>query len=568
MRSNKVVSLRVTLPAVEVVKNLFRKVAVDFGLGHDPSVLRACSLLGAGKYAAFLDLTSSWSEQQYAQPGLHLAWNQLACLLKKYPFVDTRLSPESAALKKFWAAEYRCRRVNQRFTARRNAVSRGRIPTHEAALDRASEWIRSVIGDEPMIGQILDMSGFGPGASVGVSGSLTHAGVKLSAEKWTVSPTCVEYARSALKRNPLVWEYLLDTPLSELTRDHLMSFDEAFKVRTEHVLHNKIVCVPKTAKVHRTIAIEPLLNGYVQKGIDLYLRKKLRRVGLDLTDQTANQHLAMRGSMEEVNPFATLDLSSASDSISREIVRRLLPPAWFYFLNNTRSTHFVLDGVQHEYEKFASMGNGFCFPLETLIFASLVHSAYAVTGDKDFLVYGDDIIVRQSSALLLTEYLKLCGFSLNRDKSFFFGPFRESCGADWYLGKPVRPYYVDEIPKNWGDIFKWMNGLRRITGECHAWEYLNSVLPLEWRFYRPHDGDDTAITTDLDKFMSSGHSKWCRHLQTWRWKTLRPRPFSDSSGYHPAVLMYGALSGVKSRQGRVWFVHRRKTVAEVRWATT
>jgi hypothetical protein len=87
---------------------------------------------------------------------------------------------------------------------------------------------------------------------------------------------------------------------------------------------------------------------------------------------------------------------------------------------------------------FSSMGNGATFCLETLIFAA---ACYAV-GSRRFRVYGDDVIIEPEC---YDEYLRLTrflGFSINHDKTFRDGPFRESCGLDVWNGVDVTPVYI------------------------------------------------------------------------------------------------------------------------------
>lgn len=548
--------------------SVFGSLACDVSLREEPCVSEAIKYLADGDVVQFLELTDSWTKQQYGSASEHRRWNQLACFLKKYPFSSKDLDPEAAALKKFRAAEHRCRRVNARFTARARLVNRG--APGEYWIHSARRWIQRVIGATPNYGAIWKACDFGPGASNQIHGTLTHSAAKLEGA-WTVTPGCLPLATAALSANPLVWEYLLrDTPPDDVRKkDGIYCHDQFLfrdQVRARAILvhANKIICVPKTAKVHRTIAIEPTLNGYVQTGIDTYIRRKLRRVGIDLSTQAFNQHFAKLGSEECSNPFATIDLASASDSVTIELCRCLLPPDWFDLLMAARSPCYELQGVTTRYHKIASMGNGFCFPLETLIFASIVHSVYEETGDLAFLVYGDDIIVRQGAALLVIERLKYAGFSVNTDKTFVFGPFKESCGADYFRGENVRPYYADEVPRNWGDVFKWLNGLRRIYGEGRAWSQLLSAIPSRWRLLRPFDGPDDAITVEHDRFIGSRSAKWHPTEQRWSYRKLCVTPISDRTRYAASSQMYGLLRGTASRRGHVDFTHRRKTMTQVR----
>jgi hypothetical protein len=328
-------------------------------------------------------------------------------------------------------------------------------------------------------------------------------------------------------------------------------------------------------KTERTIAVEPLWNGYIQLGVGEAIRKRLKRVDIDLKDQTKNQKLARKGSLgDSDDPYVTIDLSSASDSVTIELCRDLLPPDWFSLMNQLRSKSWVLEGDEkpHLYEKFTTMGNGFCFPLETLIFASLCHVANKEMRIpvNDFSVYGDDIIVRQSVANRLLGLLRLCGFTTNVKKTFLSGPFRESCGADWFEGEDVRPLNLDFAFENIQSIFKFCNAIRSkptwegVLGPCL--EELEACIPLPLRYMRPYKGNvETALEVPMDVFMSSPHGHWNKCIQAWSWKELLITPVQDKpvqmiAGYN-VVLMRGALSGSFSSAP---FAERRKTRTKTR----
>lgn len=553
MRLPSLKSCNVTVEPLRLLTKLFGSMALDVGLAQNKEVKRAEGLLSSRKYLSFLELTGSWSTQVYASAAETAAWNQLSCLLKKYPFVDPSIDRESAAMKKFLAAEHTCKRVNQRFRARHSV--QGKPLPHDDAIQRCREFIRRVLGNSPDISKIMDMCDFGPGSSVGVHGQATHSGSKLNGS-WTVTRGCAPYALAALRRNVQIWECLSDKPF--ICFDHSW-FQEQFDLRVKYVSANNITFVPKTALVDRTIAIEPTLNGFVQKGIDNYMRGRLAKFGIDLSSQVKNQEYAREGSLGGFNPLVTIDLSSASDTISSEVVKLLLPRDWWVFLNSVRSPEYSLNGNTFRYEKFSSMGNGFSFPLETLIFASIVEACYLETGDNVYAVYGDDIIVQQNSALLVLELLKYLGFSTNVDKTFLFGSFRESCGADYFEGIDIRPYYVDEIPRKWYDIFKWLNGIQAKHGYCRSWNTLFECLPLEWRFTRPYSGADDSITVELDTHMGSPHSSYDQDIQNWRWARVIFTAVSDKTSFNTGTLMYGLLRGAVSDNGTPQFAFRRKT---------
>jgi hypothetical protein len=303
------------------------------------------------------------------------------------------------------------------------------------------------------------------------------------------------------------------------------------------------------------------------------MRKKLKRVGINLEDQSLNQGLAMFGSIPNMDddPYVTIDLSSASDSVSIELCRYMLPPDWFDFMNQIRSSCYMIEGLKTPYEKFTTMGNGFCFPLETLLFASLCHTASTVMSKpSDFSVYGDDIIVRRSVADRVLDLLRICGFKANREKTFLSGPFRESCGADWFEGVDVRPVTLDYRFDSVESIFKFCNLARRKApiGAIlyEALNFLESLIPHSVKFTRPFQGNvDSALEVSLDSFLSSPFSRWNRNTQTWSWLEIKKEAWADLSvrcrrGYDLA-LTRGALSGSESKTP---FAERRKTRTKIR----
>ena len=225
---------------------------------------------------------------------------------------------------------------------------------------------------------------------------------------------------------------------------------------------NVMFTVPKTSLIDRCACKEPDYNMYIQKAIGDYIRRRLRMSGIDLNDQTRNQELARRGSL--YNDLATIDLSSASDSVTVQLVMLLLPTEWFDFMDDVRSPVTYIDGQPHENAMFSSMGNAFTFELESLIFWALARACAYLTQTRGTIsVYGDDIICPSGLRDSLLPTLEYCGFRTNLKKTFFEGPFRESCGKHWYSGREVTPFYVKKVPSNVSDWCHLLNSLRRWT---------------------------------------------------------------------------------------------------------
>lgn len=513
-------------------KGLFWAMACDLRVWRNELVISAYAQLCDGKYLTFLRTLDTMAEQLHmANTPENLGLYQLAGLFSKYPFDDPSIDRDAVSIKKFQQAEHRCRRQNQKFRLRRHRVQ----PAH---MEYMRNWISRVIGQSPNLASIYQYCDFGPGSSVGVHGQDVSFLAKLS--KMTVTPACEPYALAALRQNHHYLRILSNTDILSLDRDWIDSH-----IHVERVQHNKIVCVPKNAKTSRTIAIEPTLNGFIQKGIDLELRSKLHRFGINLSDQAINQRLARLGSLD--GGLATIDLSAASDSISIELVRELLPADWFLLLNATRSPSYQLSKdnlTLRRYEKFCSMGNGFCFPLETLIFSAAVAYCVSVTkpANSCWHVYGDDIIVAQDSALLLLEVLADIGFKANMDKTFIVGPFRESCGADFVLGVNCRPLMIRQKLRPNHECFYLLNELRR-RNMTQTWNWLFNQLSHDVKQYtRPYPrDDDSAITVDLDTFMCSSHARWSRDLHTWTWKGIIAKPRFGQSVRNDQVLLAGKL---------------------------
>jgi hypothetical protein len=245
--------------------------------------------------------------------------------------------------------------------------------------------------------------------------------------------------------------------------------------------YNRITTVPKDGTKDRPIAVEPEGNVFLQLGIEGVIRDKLKLVGVNLDSQERNRELARIGSIDRsgLSP-ATLDLSDASDTVSLKLVALLLPKGWFDLLVSVRSPFGLLpDGTALLYAKMSSMGNGYTFVLESLVFWSIIAAYVKVHGEwrserRLVSVYGDDLIFPSYHADGIKAYLTIAGFKVNASKSFTTGPFRESCGADYYDGYNVRPVFLSDKPIE--DIAQLV-GLRN---RLHRWfvEHTGCSIPV------------------------------------------------------------------------------------------
>lgn len=273
----------------------------------------------------------------------------------------------------------------------------------------------------------------------------------------------------------------------------------------EIVPGNVLFTVEKNSEIDRVACKEPELNMFCQKAVGDHFRNRLRRVGVDLNDQKVNQELARIGSIS--GDLATLDLSSASDSVTTQIVMELLPLDWTLLLMDLRSPVTLVDGEYHENEMISSMGNGFTFELESLLFWALIRAvSYSLGTTGSIGVYGDDLIVPTGMVRHLINVLEYFGFTLNETKSFWDGSFRESCGKHWFAGQDVTPFYVKEVPKTVPQWCNLLNSLRRwaisIPGICDPdyydlWSLFSELIPKPLRGSRDLNRNDALVSPTI-----------------------------------------------------------------------
>lgn len=235
---------------------------------------------------------------------------------------------------------------------------------------------------------------------------------------------------------------------------HLFGFPD---VRVKATHSNRVELVPKNWKTDRTIACEPEGNLPLQLAFDTYAKRRLRRVGIDLRDQSANKRWAKHASIHD--DYVTVDFKAASDTISFNTVALIFQTDWLNFLHRVRSPGYRGVFGTGVYAKFSSMGNGSTFTIETLLFAAACHAV----GSRKFLVYGDDVIIEKEYYADFMDLTRFLGFSVNEEKSFSSGPFRESCGGDYYNGVDVTPVYIRNVDKRKASLCHLVNSLAQIA---------------------------------------------------------------------------------------------------------
>lgn len=469
-----------------------------------------------------------------------------------YPHVyNTR----KEAVDNFIRSEKECFETNRRFEYRMGPDFRD--PAVSAISHGAMRKISRILGACPSIAELPLR--FGPGNNVGLSNN-TSVIDKLTSEL-TVTPNLYNYTGQVMETCP-AWLHLRSktSEVPSTVASHI--------VQTRIVSGSKLGFVPKTAKTDRSICTEPLLNSIVQLGIGTVIRKRLRRAGCNLDSQHRNQELARIGSI--TNQLATVDLKAASDTISSMVVLELLPEPWFDLLNTARSTHYSVGENCYEFNKFSSMGNGFTFELESLIFLALARATceFMELSCENVSVYGDDIIIPKEAVTLFYRMLKFYGFEVNQSKSFTEGPFRESCGKDWFLGRIVRPLFLKRRPTN-QSLMSWCNHISRLPYfredvRLHVlYRSLKELVPKVFHILKGPDGfGDGHFVEPYEKSFGIPHAAQRRGWEGRGFWTLSTKPLSFRSTGQAAYV--GALYSAQHHSVRPFTDKQHISHASVR----
>lgn len=461
-------------------------------------------------------------------------------LLRKCKDLPTTIDRREVAVEGFWDAEKACHMTNLRINPFLNNgpfedPSDVRILEF---LERAKTWIARVLGRLPatLVGR------HGPGATL--NNRMSTGGTSIP-DKMQSQPSITQNARCLLP----IWY--------QTAWSRALNSDRPYQSDPDTVRWNRFTTVDKDATKDRGICIEPSINVFFQLGVGREMRSRLLSIGIDL-EEGQDRHRQAACEASRYGTSATIDLSSASDTVSRKLVELLLPPDWYAVLATLRSPLTQVDKKQVYLEKFSSMGNGFTFELETLIFLALAVETANSLGvaaeiGRDILVYGDDIIVPVGMAKPLIAVLRWCGFTPNKRKTYTDGLFRESCGGDFFDGTAVRPHYLKEYPNDPASWISLANGIRRLaTAEYssgfhalpvqRAWFLALDNLPSDIRRCRgPVQLGDLLIHDEPEKWSFHKRNQ-TKYFRVWK-PFARPKKLNKWSA---AVQFASALYGVPS----------------------
>lgn len=472
-------------------------------------------------------ITSDLSHQQVALYQLEQS------LLKKYEPRGLNKAADQAALDLFIESNEQCKRWEPDESS-----------YHYSTMLRARELLhrRFYSGSlqEPRVSlaKAIDYIVPGPGSSRGTKHT-DFVGKVFNSKLTTYDKQLWEYYRSSIGS---MWK------LAENLRQQQYG-------PCEIVQSSRLTFAKKNFEISRVINTEASLDMLFQLGHAACIEECLLDwFNIDLSKQpTINRFLAKLGSM--YGSDATIDLKSASDLNSQKFMKWYLPPAMYKPLDSVRAKCIELpDGNIYELGTFSTMGNGFTFPLQTLVFASIVEAAYEELGlptwnfevRPAFSVFGDDIICVTHAYHKVCALLEWCGFTVNKSKSFNSGSFRESCGSDFYKGRDVRGVYIKRLDHEthfysvFNRLTRW--SIRNGVDLGHCLRFIKGLVDFRPVPFDAQDGSGIKCPLSLS---GKGHnSRGFVHYKSY-WPRPRRKSTKDYET-NPVALLVGALGGYLS----------------------
>lgn len=277
--------------------------------------------------------------------------------------------------------------------------------------------------------------------------------------------------------------------------------------------------VPKSPLTNRVISKEHVSKMWLQNDLFWLMDRMFHesRVNVHLHNQDASRRLALEGSV--AGQWDTFDYSKASDFVTNAIVQGITEGTWLHApLQWSRSKTVTVGESSKKHvglkafwgpttislSKFAPMGSSTCFPTESMVFAALCEVAirrklHRKSRRGDYLVYGDDVVIRSDCSDELRFLSALLHFKVNDDKTCrTTGRFiyREACGIEALNGLDVTPLRVSRryvgivnavsgrstTPGEFVGIIDFVNRTY-LYGFANLRKYLCSMLSLWDKYY-------------------------------------------------------------------------------------
>jgi hypothetical protein len=506
-----------------------------------PRSLTVAILIRGNEWAQIANLATE--PLHYLDADSFFRATQATDLLRKVEELETGIDREANAISKWETAESWCYATNERLAFFVNSPLRR---TDGCSIENVVLRARGLI--RKWLGRVPDWiePRFGPGATISDKSRVCLIPDKLTSEP--SSTPDADFVRCLWRET--AWG-----------RAALARGQDEFKF----VRGNVFFLVPKDGKTRRACAKGPSINVSYQLAVGKLLRKRLGRLGIDLDDgQETHRQVACSASIDGLT--ASIDLTSASDCLAFNLVKLLLPPDWFDLLNWLREPFTQLPhkgGAWKKLEKFSAMGNGFTFELETLVFLALTCALDpALKPGSNVLVYGDDILVPTDHARDVISCLRFFGFRTNESKTFLDGPFRESCGGDFWLGQPVRAYQLKSLPTEPHEWIAFANGIRRglVAAKVptkRSWFKCIDQIPSAARRFGPEGLGDLVIIDDNTDSWSVRTKHSIRYFKCWAPAEYRKVLFKGFSyDVQWASALYGTSWSINDDQDSRYLVPR------------
>jgi len=354
-------------------------------------------------------------------------------------------------------------------------------------LQRAQKWLTDVLGalDARLAnpGEVACLGEIGPGSAIGSKHNDLLA--KLF-ENRIIAPT-----ETAL----YLWHVLTGSDKTLQDADRLNSHEYGPPVAIKGAA--KWASAPKDCVTDRPTVTPTTLGSFLTRSLGIALEGELDRLGFSVDTQPDRQReLARLGSLDETvgqwwRP-ATVDSTSASDTQYMALHSYLLlgcPNIWraicatregvisipvsvlgrVVALSDCGLTPLALHGLHvvddhlidnedpHvKVHMTGGMGCGFTFPLQTFTYLALaiglmdirevpVHAYPCGFRMRMLGVFGDDVALPEVVAAEYVGILKELGMLPNEAKTYLSGPFKESCGTDWFRGLDIRGVYCKQL---------------------------------------------------------------------------------------------------------------------------
>lgn len=465
--------------------------------------------LDVGHVENIKDLRAKIDDYDYSSTGVYRfkAHHQIQSFLKKYRFAKDVYSDSQLKENSYYDYFIEQERVSSHSIV-------GILP--HMVLQEARKIAASILGE--FRGEdIYPFCKFGTNSNIGCPLSLAHIDLKLSTEgMFTGSSEISIWFRRHVFNKDAILRKTFSAMRSEIDW-------HGAKLRTDSLA---LKDVPKTWKTLRLITPLALLDLYYSNGIGGLVTEKLSNYGLRISNlQQKHRKLIQRMSIDKRH--ATADLSKASDSITCQILNRVLPRAWYVALKPILKHRLKFKDPRSNKAKEAytasvlPMGNGATFPVETLVFYCIIRALGNLAKINGiYSVYGDDLIYPSRLHTYVVKVFPLLGLKLNLEKTYVDSNFRESCGADYYHGIDVRPFFLKGehqlLTRSQYSVwlYKVYNGLRLRWEECElpsVFTWILAELALDGKIcrvppsYPSSAGIQTLKPSDTPMGLASDH---------------------------------------------------------------